>query len=167
LEAQAYKSLVLDTCFGTGPDSFYPRKVLAACAPGDWRLADKFVFWVDDVNTSREDVFQFLLTHLSPLVVGHSPFKYSTKWTGSEKTFRDILLPACLHGMLEHVFSDYMRTAHASEGVVQKLASDALTAEVLALVDDELASCAYADGVHGQSHRNCCVLSRLCVIDCM
>jgi hypothetical protein len=115
-DAKAFRTFVLDILMPHDvAHSRYLRFVITSCAPGDWRRLDKFIFLMQP-GTSKDSAFKFIVQHLFSALFGHMPWKLPDgKWTGSDNTFRDIGVPASIHGMLAGVWREYMVLYHKGE----------------------------------------------------
>ena len=65
----------------------------------DWRNSDFIVF--NRPGLTKKTAFDNLMAYYAPMVIGHEPFVYTKKFTGSEKTFADSLLLDGIHDMLQ------------------------------------------------------------------
>lgn len=113
-EAERYRHLVLDLLVGTRHDTRELRTALLRCASGDWRITGKFIFHVHGDET-RETVVKMLESCFLPYVAGHAPFVWPThRWTGMERSLRDLGLMACIHNILPEAYSEYVRLLGSS-----------------------------------------------------
>lgn len=116
--AKAFRSLVLDTLLShDAAHAMQLKFIVTSCAPGDWRSLGKFIFVVEPhPGPSKDSVFKFIVQHLFAALFGHTPWRFPEgKWTGSDKTFLDIGLPASIHGMLAGIWREYMVLYHKDE----------------------------------------------------
>ena len=79
---------------------------LRRLAPGDWRL-DEFQ-WIMVGGETFADVLNLLVEFFVPLLWGTAPFEFPrSRWTGAERTFKDIGTPVCVHELQHQVFKQY------------------------------------------------------------
>ena len=89
------------------------RQMIECTCEGDWRNPKFTVF--NRPGLTKQRAFTLLMKFYAPEVVGHAPFVYTKKFTGSEKTYCDFLVLDGIHDMLRPTMVDYMVTYHSSE----------------------------------------------------
>jgi len=113
-DAVQFRALVMRTFLGESPQDRSLAMVLERCAPGDWR--DPSFVYVRVGNESRQDVLRLLFTQFVPALFGSCPNSFPrSRWTGAEKTFRDIGLPLNIHNLLADSYMEYMCERHDEE----------------------------------------------------
>ena len=91
------------------------KAALTMYAPGDWRNA-RDIYVLAPVGTSTFAAVNRLVKEFLPHVFGRVPWNFPDgKWTGAEKTWRDVGAPLCVHGLLRDTFIDYMQHDHPKE----------------------------------------------------
>jgi len=81
--------------------------MLRRLAPGDWRVLGELQ-WIILGTETFEEVLALLSEHLVPLFWGVAPWEFPrSRWTGARKTFRDIGVPECVHGLEHEVFNQF------------------------------------------------------------
>lgn len=119
-EAQAFRTLVLDTFLGNDFGKASVRVALGRCASGDWRRRGRFEYLATGQET-KQSVLQLLYTHLVPALCGHTPNTFPrSRWTGAEKAIADLGLLACVHGLLFSVYDEFLRANFGTQGGVRK-----------------------------------------------
>ena len=117
-DGKAYKELVLDVFLGKGAETLPRRAALLRLLPGDWRVHGTLV-WKRLSGETKEQVVNILSTSLTPLLFGHAPFEFPrSRWTGAERTFEDVGLPACIHNMSLPICKQFRRDLGETDTVV-------------------------------------------------
>jgi len=106
--ANAYRELVLNTFLGCSARSVPLRLVLSRFASGDWRKVGVFEYLACH-NDTLESVHESLCTHFVPMILQHAPSTWPQNgWTGFDRALMDIGLLACIHGLLQATYRDYL-----------------------------------------------------------
>ena len=115
-DAHAWKLFVLDAFLPLDgdPDNGRLRDMLLLAGPVDWR-SDRFVFAVR-FGESKERVYKFSLEFFLQPLIAHKPYKYPDgKWTGAEKTFKDVGVLGNVCNMSNAAYLEYMVRYHEKE----------------------------------------------------
>ena len=107
-ETESYKQMVLDTFVGQEASSLETRLALLRCAGGDWRVSGKFVVH-SNTGCDIETIMSLLKESFIPYVCRHRPFLWPRhRWTGMEKSLKDIGLLLCIHNLLPAVYERWL-----------------------------------------------------------
>ena len=107
-EAKAFKASVLHELCGSDVEFAPLRLALGKLASGDWRVKNTFQYLAKP-HESRRSVLLLLFKELVPLLLGHVPFGFPThRWTGADKSLRDVGLLGCIHNLLQSVYAEFM-----------------------------------------------------------
>lgn len=124
-DAIAYREMVLDLFFGRDIEVAEHRTALGRLLGGDWREKGRVVYRPSPGET-RADALRNLEQLLAPYLVGHAPFAFPRhRWTGMEKSLRDIGFLACAHDLLGATYEEFIAVHHGGAALVEQAAADA------------------------------------------
>jgi hypothetical protein len=108
-DAQAYRQVICDTFLGGDPANRSYIQALLVLAPGDWRVKGEYQ-WKRVGTETADHVLELLDEYLIPLFWGRAPWEFPrNRWTGANKTFRDIGVPTCVHEVQEEVMVEWRK----------------------------------------------------------
>lgn len=119
-DAQRFKQVVLAAFLGPSTQHLHLRATLVACAPGDWRDPDVFLY-VAKQGQSRAEVLQLLYREFVPALFGCCPKVFPRhRWVGALDTLRQIGLPMNLNALFTDAFLDFMGTHMPEEDIARQ-----------------------------------------------
>ena len=104
-EADMYKDIVCQWLIGSSPKLKATVTLLRRFLPGDWRKP--FIEWLVLGGETRPEVVALLVEVLVDVLWPTAPFEFPrNRWTGADRTFRDIGTPLLICDLQRQVFRE-------------------------------------------------------------